>query len=488
MPNGDNNLLKRIVAAICVFVCIFALVLGVKVTASEAAEPTVVRIGYLDEFSPYSNFMHKKHVASGLIRFLVGRIEKDAGVKAKCVPYLNEAKMFADLKSGRLDTVFPVYGNQTYAKNMGIILSTPIEKSEMLLLYKGKDRPDLGSKIGVLSIGSFAKNHAELNFARNTISYFPDIVFAAQALEKGKISGILIQTRKYDVLKQDIPEEYKFNQKIYIHNLEICFAYAPKSPYAPLIDKVLNNISADEMRREILKETDNYGKLTWMDFVAEHVVSFSVLVLIVIGLMLAGFIWYYRVTKKTESVLVSSKLKAEEMLAKEKDLRHELEKAMFEAEHDSMTGLLNKGSFEALLETHYDNPNMACIIVDIDHFKSVNDIYGHEVGDEIIKCVAKAVRNSFRDSDYVARIGGDEYAVIIKDISPDKRELLAKRLENIRKVLEKISEGLPKVTLSVGVAFADDASRADAKEIFRHADSVLYKVKENGRDGFNFYN
>ncbi len=82
------------------------------------------------------------------------------------------------------------------------------------------------------------------------------------------------------------------------------------------------------------------------------------------------------------------------------------------AEHDPLTDLLNRGSFEKLLRLYEEDAAFALIIVDVDFFKGVNDTYGHAVGDDILKTVAELLRTAFRSVDHVCRIGGDEFAVI----------------------------------------------------------------------------
>lgn len=91
-----------------------------------------------------------------------------------------------------------------------------------------------------------------------------------------------------------------------------------------------------------------------------------------------------------------------------------------QAEHDAMTELLNRRSFEKLLKIHEEgNSSYALILVDVDTFKSVNDTYGHDMGDHILKKVAENLRKAFRSIDYVCRIGGDEFAVIMVEMTSD---------------------------------------------------------------------
>lgn len=157
-----------------------------------------------------------------------------------------------------------------------------------------------------------------------------------------------------------------------------------------------------------------------------------------------------------------------------------------QAEHDAMTQLLNRGSFEKLLKIYEEgDSSYALILVDVDTFKSVNDTYGHDMGDQILKKVADNLKKTFRSIDYVCRIGGDEFAIIMVEMTSDLAYTIKDKIEVINQRLGKEEDGLPAVSLSVGVAFADREDPGDS--IFKDADMALYDVKEHGRCGCRVY-
>lgn len=157
-----------------------------------------------------------------------------------------------------------------------------------------------------------------------------------------------------------------------------------------------------------------------------------------------------------------------------------------QAEHDSMTDLLNRGAFEKILNI-YENgePNFALILVDVDTFKSVNDTHGHTMGDKILKKVSKLLKDAFRSIDYVCRIGGDEFAIIMVEMTSDLQYTISDKIKAVNEELAMAEDGVPAVSLSVGVAFADKENPGES--IFKDADKALYRVKENGRNGCDFY-
>ena len=127
-----------------------------------------------------------------------------------------------------------------------------------------------------------------------------------------------------------------------------------------------------------------------------------------------------------------------------------------QAEHDAMTDALNRGSFEKLLHM-YENGDTpyALILIDVDTFKTVNDMYGHAVGDEILKKVTGLLKKAFRSIDHVCRIGGDEFAIIMVEMTSDLKYTIEEKIKAVNEELGTENENIPAVSLSVGVAFSD---------------------------------
>lgn len=157
------------------------------------------------------------------------------------------------------------------------------------------------------------------------------------------------------------------------------------------------------------------------------------------------------------------------------------------AKRDPLTGLLNKGAFEDILNSLGDRTDIAIIIMDIDRFKSFNDTYGHSLGDLIIKSVAANIQNTFSAADYVARIGGDEFCVIMTNISRSGKAIVSQRLEALKFHLLKQKTSYPQITLSMGVAFYTPSKAINPQELLNNADAALYQAKNNGRNNYKFF-
>lgn len=154
------------------------------------------------------------------------------------------------------------------------------------------------------------------------------------------------------------------------------------------------------------------------------------------------------------------------------------------AEHDPLTGLANRSTFEHLQQILTGDTPMALFLIDIDFFKGVNDTYGHKTGDQILIKVANVLQTSFRANDFVMRIGGDEFAVVMTNIAWEQRSVFQQKIDLIKELLSRPDDDLPQITLSIGAVFSDQGF---TDNLYDMADKALYHVKENGRDGYALY-
>ncbi len=157
-----------------------------------------------------------------------------------------------------------------------------------------------------------------------------------------------------------------------------------------------------------------------------------------------------------------------------------------QAEYDGLTDLLNRRSFDKLYENHVrQGEPFALVLADVDNFKAINDTYGHAEGDRVLKYVANTLKTAFRSNDFVFRIGGDEFAIIMVSMTSEYAHIVEKKINAINQELAEGKRGMPRTSLSVGVALTDRKDPTD--NIFKDADKALYKTKENGRCGCTIY-
>ncbi len=158
------------------------------------------------------------------------------------------------------------------------------------------------------------------------------------------------------------------------------------------------------------------------------------------------------------------------------------------ATQDPLTGLLNRRHFFILAEQEYERflryqRPLALFMVDIDHFKAVNDRYGHLVGDEVLRAVASRIRNGLRQVDILARYGGEEFVLLLPETDLETARALAERLRiSVAELQIDTKEGTVSVTLSLGVAAISNGISIPFEQLLDVADRLLYQAKQAGRN------
>jgi diguanylate cyclase (GGDEF)-like protein len=152
---------------------------------------------------------------------------------------------------------------------------------------------------------------------------------------------------------------------------------------------------------------------------------------------------------------------------------------------DPLTGLPNRRYFDEfsslLASRRRSGDAVAVLMIDIDKFKGLNDTYGHPTGDQVLKSVAGAITAAVRDQDVPARIGGEEFAVLLRNPGPDVAIEIGERVRQAVRDLDLRSVGVPGVSVSVGVANASSADES-IQALLDRADHALLRAKRAGRD------
>lgn len=168
-------------------------------------------------------------------------------------------------------------------------------------------------------------------------------------------------------------------------------------------------------------------------------------------------------------------------------------KLRYLAQHDSLTGLLNQQTFyqhaQTQLNWHAQTSAPSCmLILDLDHFKQVNDNYGHAAGDLVIQTVSQIVRTELRDADIAGRVGGEEFGVLLGECGPTQAFNVAERIRlKIAQTPMHLHNGHTlHLTTSIGIAYTEEHS--ELNKLLHRADRALYRAKANGRNCCHIYN
>jgi diguanylate cyclase (GGDEF)-like protein len=153
------------------------------------------------------------------------------------------------------------------------------------------------------------------------------------------------------------------------------------------------------------------------------------------------------------------------------------------ASRDAMTGFLNREAFFLNLDaTRRVSDRGVLLIVDADHFKSINDRFGHQSGDDALMLISAAIRNAVREQDEIGRIGGEEFGVYLRGASIDDAKLIGERLRGEVEAVDFRPRDGQRAPLTVSIGGAICGTGASISELMREADQLLYQAKNSGRN------
>lgn len=169
----------------------------------------------------------------------------------------------------------------------------------------------------------------------------------------------------------------------------------------------------------------------------------------------------------------------------------EIEHLKQEASIDGLTGISNRGDFERQISHYVSNAKrygktISMFLFDIDNFKKINDTYGHQTGDEILKSISLTVKNNIRSCDLIARYGGEEFAVVLPETSPEMATELADRIR-IKLSESKVKAGSVMIGATASFGVAHLKPDMEVADFIKKADENLYIAKKNGKNQVAFY-
>ena len=276
----------------------------------------------------------------------------------------------------------------------------------------------------------------------------------------------------------NLPENFTRFDLIYVQTLGVLVAFIFSFSFGLLIFLFLRKINLLRVRKKHevlgLNRSEHNAKLPWVDTIQS-----------IIQIMKTG-----NVDKKiyeerdTEIGIVSRFFNYLLNMLKEKnaELRKSNQNLSVKAYHDNLTKILNRnGLLKKLMEKNND---YILAIIDIDKFKSINDTYGHDVGDYVLKDLATFISSKIRVTDLIARWGGEEFVLIIDTKNLEQAQNIA---DNLRKEVENLKfKTVNKITISIGVS--EFKTKNDTfEDVFKKADQALYQAKTNGRNRVYVY-
>jgi diguanylate cyclase (GGDEF)-like protein/PAS domain S-box-containing protein len=307
---------------------------------------------------------------------------------------------------------------------------------------------------------------------------------------------VWIDSTIQDISKQQRAEErLQMNSIVFEHTLE-AVVISDKNHKILTVNKAFNDITGYEKKEVIGKDFD----LLWCD---EEDMNLQCQV--ILGELKQKGSWQGEVYKRHKNGHTFPAHLSVIEGDRSKDVKHYIsifydityrkqsEEKLFQLAHfDTLTGLCNRHAFMHQLKESIETSSryqrkMAVLFLDLDGFKAINDQYGHDAGDEVLIATAARLKKIIRKSDTVARMGGDEFTVIIENVKDiQSLSLIAQKMIDSVSQDIKMKDSLVHVTTSIGISiYPDDA--LDLESMLRHADNAMYKAKELGKNNLQFF-
>ena len=372
---------------------------------------------------------------------------------------IKEPKITSSISTGKFDMTFktmvPLYKNgvfigiiETIAKFNSIAVKMQEKNYKILILVDKKYKKQLTK--------AFTKNFIEDYYVAN--------------LKPDKIILELVNTSKVKNFI-DIENFHLYKEKdLLITNYKLKDIHSKDMGYFLLAYK-LSDIDVSE-----IEDTKN------------KIILILSLIFISVGVML----YYFYIINYKNFIQRQNKILEAKVDFKTQELKNINRELQHQAEHDCLTSLPNRLLFidrlnQALKYAARRKQNVGVLFLDLDRFKEINDVHGHDIGDELLKEVTKRLVKSVREEDTVARLGGDEFTIIIQNSDNKNIIKVADKIMQAMKNVFRINELELSTTFSIGISsFPQDGQTSEV--LLRNADTAMYKAKDNGKNNYKFYN
>lgn len=417
-------------------------------------ENNKVLVGVMEDDFPYC-YVDKDGNAAGYVVDLLDFSKESfaaSNIEFTYVFYKNYQKLLEDLDSGKIHLAFPIYMSLEQAENQGYILSDSAYSVAMSYICNNTTK-EIADNVAV-AFTRLGPSYMADFYPKTKLTLFDSRKSCLEAVLDRQCEGAIFNTiqvenfihksRKYRSLKVvNIP-----------HACEIGFAVTRNNlTLLSLVNRGICSISGEEKAKSITYHTLQNSTYTIKDFLSDYMELF-VFILVFIFLLLL--------------LLVIS-----------------LDKLRGYLNYDSLTRLLNRRTLNTYLEiakrkADEKNESFCLLMLDIDDFKHINDVYGHACGDEVLKSVAKAIMHSVNNTDYIFRWGGEEILILVNA----EKSIAVRVAERIRRGVQDLAveykTNQVKVTVTIGVSAYEPG--ITIKALFEQADAKMYEGKNIGKN------
>lgn len=425
---------------------------------------TPLKVVYINEYVPIQYYDETNQQHKGIFVDSVRLLAQKTGMPMTFIPVDTYKEAYEMLKNQKADLIAGVIDDYEIADNYNFDLTKHYIKFNLSKVVNRDQSKQNDKEIIALPMGH---GHIELE-GNYEIHNYDTLEQCLEAVDSGQAT--CTYGNSYSVSNYIASGFYKNLYVITDHN-EIRVAIGVSKSLAPQITKIINQAvySLSDEQMAVIIDENNYKmekKITLKDFFIHNMgISIGIIAtfLIIVALLI-----YIIVKMKFNQI-------------------QEAQKILFEKKQiDALTGIYNREACERLVTEYLQEKNAtsldAFIIIDIDHFKQINDRFGHKMGDQLLIEFGTLLRTHFGQQDIVSRLGGDEFIVFMKDIN---EEIVSEKLQTLCKRMDRKVEykgEVQSISLSIGTIMTQNNKRFNA--LYMLADEVLYEVKREGRNGF----
>lgn len=432
-------------------------------------EHPVIKAAYHDNWKPIDYENKSDYSAHGISEEFLSRISKISGLKFEYVPFSDNIKAESAVVNEGVDLLCAAPFNFRWASRKGMNLSSPYADTSIVKVSRRtkSDSTELAVTKQLLEYNeNIVPSNAKLHFYSSSVDCLNAVKAgnAAETYLNYFTASYYLKSTQYSSLVAD-----EYNED----DLPLCFAMSSRKDQILLsiIDKSLLCMSSSEKNSIVYSSLINPSDNAMQILLYTDPLRFIFLIVIIFILFSMFMIFISFVHRK------------------------ETKKIQYLSERDPLTGIYNRGTshkqIDELLAHNRRNSDgrvNSLIILDLDHFKHINDTYGHPEGDILLKRVAAVIPECLRPDDVYGRLGGDEFIIYLNCISDTSAaELIAER---ICKKIENLENENPKwksITASLGIVCTDTGSGLDMEALYKCADIALYSAKHSGRGHWTLY-
>ncbi len=416
--------------------------------------PTIT-VGYVDDYLPLSD-QDEKGQAIGVIRDVLQEITLKLNIQDRTrltyIPYKSYEAMIDALQEGAVDVAFPVNNDVAQAEKDGLYLSSEVISTPMYLVYTGEYNDLALHRMAAKRDNSIGDIYIHAHFPNVELVYYDDINEVLDAVKNGDVDGcVLNQFRKDSYL---LHADYSTLKTVTLNDYP-GRSFAVKHGNNKLLSILNRGITCLPPEFGLTSTYAYTGKnisLTFKDYVMQNlfpVLTIAGIITAVLGSLIAYIVLMHRNRKELQHI----------------------------AHHDSLTGLLNRRSYNEFMKTNgkkFLEDSVIILAMDLNDLKATNDTLGHDAGDELLVSAANCMKKVLSPYGSVYRIGGDEFVAVIEA----DQEKLPEIVETLRAAFREWSISHDKnLTVSIGSACSSAPPKLTLNEMISTADREMYKDK-----------